>query len=80
MLRVVPSQKQMSSNKDGRDWTTEIIRLKNLVEDLRAQTRRLEAVQKGIEKKTWWAGGILAGLGVSVGAYIAWKILDKYGY
>ena len=80
MLRVVPSQKQMSSNKDGRDWTTEIIRLKNLVEDLRAQTRRLEAVQKGIEKKTWWAGGILAGLGVSVGADIAWKILDKYGY
>ncbi len=70
----------MSSNKDGRDWTTEIIRLKNLVEDLRAQTRRLEAVQKGIQKKAWWTGGILAGLGVSVGAYIAWKILDKYGY
>jgi hypothetical protein len=71
----------MSSNKDGREWmTTEIIRLKNLVDDLRAQTRRLEAVQKGIQKKAWWTGGILAGLGVSVGAYIAWKILDKYGY
>ena len=54
--------------------------MKNLVEDLRAQTGRLEKMQKGIEKKTWWAGGILAGLGVSVGAYIAWKILDKYGY
>ena len=70
----------MSSNKDGRDWTTEVIRLKNLVEDLRAQTGRLEKMQKGIEKKTWRASGILAGLGVSVGAYIAWKILDKYGY
>jgi hypothetical protein len=69
----------MSSNKDGRDWTTEIIRLKNLVEDLRAQTGRLEKMQKGIEKKAWWTGGILAGLGVSVGAYIVWKILDKYG-
>ena len=54
--------------------------MKNLVEDLRAQTGRLEKMQKGIEKKTWWAGGILAGLGVSVGVYIAWKILDKYGY
>ena len=70
----------MSSNKDGREWmTTEIIRLKNLVEDLRAQTGRLEKMQKGIEKKAWWTGGILAGLGVSVGAYIVWKILDKYG-
>ena len=68
------------SNKDGREWmTTEIIRLKNLVEDLRAQTGRLEKMQKGIEKKAWWTGGILAGLGVSVGAYIVWKILDKYG-
>ena len=69
------------SNKDGREWmTTEIIRLKNLVEDLRAQTRRLEAVQKGIQRKAWGTGGILGALGVSVGAYIAWKILDKYGY
>jgi len=59
--------------------TTEIIRLKNLVDDLRAQTGRLEKMQKGIEKKAWWTGGILAGLGVSVGAYIVWKILDKYG-
>ncbi len=59
--------------------TTEIIRLKNLVDDLRAQTGRLEKMQKGIEKKAWWTGGILAGLGVSVGAYIIWKILDKYG-
>ena len=69
------------SNKDGREWmTTEIIRLKNLVEDLRAQTRRLEAVQKGIQRKAWWTGGILGAFGVSGGAYIAWKILDKYGY
>ena len=59
--------------------TTEIIRLKNLVDDLRAQTGRLEKMQKGIEKKAWWTCGILAGLGVSVGAYILWKILDKYG-
>ena len=59
--------------------TTEIIRLKNLVDDLRAQTGRLEKMQKGIEKKAWWTGGILAGLGVSVGDYIVWKILDKYG-
>ena len=59
--------------------TTEIIRLKNLVDDLRAQTGRLEKMLKGIEKKAWWTGGILAGLGVSVGAYIIWKILDKYG-
>ena len=71
----------MSSNKDGRDWmTTEIISLKNLVDDLRAQTGRIEKMQKGIEKKTWGTGGILAGLGVSIGAYIAWKILDRYGY
>ena len=59
--------------------TTEIIRLKNLVDDLRAQTGRLEKMQKGIQRKAWWTGGILAGLGVSVGAYIVWKILDKYG-
>ena len=59
--------------------TTEIIRLKNLVDDLRAQTGRLEKMQKGIEKKAWWTGGILAGLGVAVGAYIVWNILDKYG-
>ena len=59
--------------------TTEIIRLKNLVDDLRAQTGRLEKMQKGIQRKAWWTGGILVGLGVSVGAYIVWKILDKYG-
>ena len=71
----------MPSDKDGREWmTTEIIRLRNLVEDLRAQTRRLEAVQKGIQKKTWWTGSILGGVGVSVGAYIVWKIIDRYGY
>ena len=71
----------MSSNKDGREWmTTEIIRLKNLVDDLRAQTRRLEAVQKGIQRKAWWTGGVLGAVGVGVGAYIIWKILDRYGY
>jgi len=71
----------MSSNKNGRDWmTTEIIRLKNLVDDLRAQTGRLEKMQKGIQKKAWWTGGILGAVGVGVGAYIIWKILDRYGY
>ena len=71
----------MPSDKDGREWmTTEIIRLRNLVEDLRAQTRRLEAVQKVIQKKTWWTGSILGAVGVSVGAYIVWKIIDRYGY
>ena len=71
----------MSSNKDGREWmTTEIIRLRNLVEDLRTQTRRLETVQKGIQRKAWWTGGILGAGGVCVGAYIIWKILDRYGY
>tara|TARA_R100001244_G_C5116863_1_gene122542 strand:- start:374 stop:589 length:216 start_codon:yes stop_codon:yes gene_type:complete len=71
----------MSSNKDGREWmTTEIIRLRNLVEDLRTQTRRLETVQKGIQRKAWWTGGILGAVGVGVGAYIIWKILDRYGY
>ena len=71
----------MSSNKDGREWmTTEIIRLRNLVEDLRTQTRRLETVQKVIQRKAWWTGGILGAVGVGVGAYIIWKILDRYGY
>ena len=60
--------------------TTEIIRLKNLVEDLRAQTRRLEAVQKGIQRKAWWTGGVLGAVDVGVGAYIIWKIFDRYGY
>ena len=60
--------------------TTEIIRLKNLGDDLRAQTRRLEAVQKGIQRKAWWTGGVLGAVGVGVGAYIIWKIFDRYGY
>ena len=54
--------------------TTEIIRLKNLVDDLRAQTGRLEKMQKGIQRKAWWTGGILGAVGVGVGAYIIWKI------
>ena len=71
----------MPSDKDGREWmTTEIIRLRNLVEDLRAQTGRLEKMQKGIEKKTWWTGSILGAVGISVGAYIVLKIIDRYGY
>jgi hypothetical protein len=71
----------MPSNKDGREWViTEIIRLRNLVDDLRIETRRLETVQKGIQRKVWWTGGILGAVGVGVGAYIIWKILDRYGY
>ena len=60
--------------------TTEKIRLKNLFDHLRSQTGRLEKMQKGIQRKAWWTGGVLGAVGVGVGAYIIWKIFDRYGY